>query len=261
MFIDRGTTYFPNHAPLRRLLRHLVPNLGFNLRSKKNFGRLAKTLAELSRRPRVLVLGAGHGGAGMEVLERHGPVELIKTDVSLGPGIDVICDAHDLPFLSETFDGVIAQAVLEHVLDPYRCVQEIHRVLRPGGLVYAETPFMQQVHGGSYDFTRFTFLGHRRLFRMFEEIAAGSAGGPATVLAWSYEYLLLSFVRNRPGRAGVRIFARFTAFWLKYIDLYLIARPAALDAAWGYFFFGRKAQGAISDRDLLRLYWQKVDHR
>ena len=32
--------------------------------------------------------------------------------------------------LKETFDCVIIQAVLEHVLDPKRCVKEIHRVLK-----------------------------------------------------------------------------------------------------------------------------------
>jgi len=38
------------------------------------------------------------------------------------------------------FDGAIAQAVLEHVADPYRCVAELHRVLKPDALVYAEIP-------------------------------------------------------------------------------------------------------------------------
>ncbi len=83
----------------------------------------------------------------------------------------------------ESFDGVICQAVLEHVLDPYRCVEEIHRVLRPNGLVYAETPFMQQVHGGTHDFTRFTHLGHRRLFRKFAEVDSGVVCGPGMALA------------------------------------------------------------------------------
>jgi len=57
------------------------------------------------------------------------------------------------------FDAVWIQAVLEHVLDPVRVVAEIHRVLRPGGLVYSEIPFMQEVHEGAYDFTRFRLSG------------------------------------------------------------------------------------------------------
>ncbi len=54
---------------------------------------------------------------------------------------------------------------------------EIHRVLRPGGIVYADTPFLQQVHEGAYDFTRFTDSGHRFLFRRFERIDSGSVAG------------------------------------------------------------------------------------
>ena len=37
------------------------------------------------------------------------------------------------------------------------------------GIVYAETPFMQQVHEGAYDFTRYTVLGHRYLFKKFKQ--------------------------------------------------------------------------------------------
>jgi hypothetical protein len=56
---------------------------------------------------------------------------------------------------------------------PRAFVGEIWRVLREGGLVHAETPFLQQVHaGGPHDFVRFTSSGRRHLFRRFEEIAA-----------------------------------------------------------------------------------------
>ena len=84
----------------------------------------------------------------MDQLLNNENIKFIHTDVSLTTHSQIICDAHDLPFSDETFDGVIVQAVLEHVVDPYRCVEEIHRVLNEEGIVYAETPFMQQVHGG-----------------------------------------------------------------------------------------------------------------
>jgi len=162
--------------------------------------------------------------------------------------------AHDLPFADHSLDAVIAQAVLEHVADPWRCANEIHRVLKPGGLVYAETPFMQQVHGGRYDFTRFTALGHRRLFRQFDQIDAGSGGGPGTVLAWSYFYFLRSFARSKRGVDIAAAVARLTGFWLRYVDFFLVDRPAAQDGAWGYFFLGRRSDNVLSDRDLIAIY-------
>ena len=66
-------------------------------------------------------------------------------------------------------------------------------MLKGRGVVYAETPFMQQVHMGPYDFTRFTHSGHRRLFRRFEEVESGAVCGPGMALAWAYQYFLLSF--------------------------------------------------------------------
>jgi SAM-dependent methyltransferase len=181
-------------------------------------------------------------------------VALVETDVSLGGRTTIVCDAHDLPFADETFDAVVVQAVLEHVVDPSRCVQEIHRVLRSDGLVYAETPFMQQVHGGKYDFTRFTPLGHRRLFRYFAEIDAGAVAGPATVLAWSYWYFLRGFAHTRNGAQAAAVVARLTAFWLKYLDRLTVGWDSTQDGSWGCFFLGRKASTALSDRDLLALY-------
>ena len=152
--------------------------------SEKSVEYVAKALPAA----RILVVGAGN--------KRYPDlpnVRYIYTDVILGEGADYVCDLHDLPFPDGSFDAVIAVAVLEHVADPFRCASEITRVLRPGGYVYSVTPFMQQVHMGRYDFTRFTFLGHRRLFRHFTQIKAGMALGPAGALAWSLEYFCLSF--------------------------------------------------------------------
>jgi hypothetical protein len=133
-------------------------------------------------------------------------------------------------------------------------VDEIHRVLKQNGLVYAETPFMQQVHMGQYDFTRFTHLGHRRLFRRFDEVESGPVVGPGVALAWAYKYFLLSFATSRVARAILKNFAHLTSFYLKYFDHYLIDKPGAFDAASGYYFMGQKSDQTLSDRELTKLY-------
>jgi ubiquinone/menaquinone biosynthesis C-methylase UbiE len=193
-------------------------------------------------------------GEGMEQLLLAPEIELVETDVSFGPRTALISDAHNIPFVDSVFDAVIAQAVLEHVVDPHRCVEEIFRVLKPEGLVYAETPFMQQVHGGRYDFTRFTLHGHRRLFRRFEEVDSGMTGGPGMALAWSFSYFLQSISPGRVTGWALEAAARLTAFWLKYIDELVAKRPAAMDAAAGLYFLGRKSEHVLDDRDLVSLY-------
>ena len=45
-----------------------------------------------------------------------------------------------MPFGDEVFDRVIAAEVLEHVLDDQRAMNELARVLRPGGLAAVTVP-------------------------------------------------------------------------------------------------------------------------
>lgn len=251
----RTTTLLLEKKPLlQELVTRTVPSISLNLKAKKNYARFASLLSHQCEAPKVLVIGGGIIGRGMQHVLDLKSIEFVESDVSFGPRTGLICDAHDIPFENESFDGVIAQAVLEHVVDPYRCVEEMHRVLKHDGLIYAETPFMQQVHMGRYDFTRFTHLGHRRLFREFEEIAGGAMCGPGMALAWSYQYFLMSFVRSKAARRVVQIFARMTSFWLKYFDFYLIDKPGSLDAASAYYFLGKKSSRTLPDRELIRLY-------
>lgn len=254
-FIARGsTTFAPSRGGLAERLVRWLPEISVNRVAARNYAEFGRLLRERAPRPRVLVVGGSFLGQGMESFAADPALELVETDVSFGPRVGAICDAHDLPFESESFDGVVLQAVLEHVADPVRCVSEVHRVLRRDGLVYAETPFMQQVHMGRYDFTRFTHLGHRRIFRAFDELDSGAACGPGMALAWSWQYFLRSFARTRAARAALVAFARVTGFWLKYLDRFLLDRPAALDAASGFYFLGRKSDKTLSDRDLIQLY-------
>lgn len=236
-------------------LKKRVPSISANWVAEGNFRKMNRLLRQNVDCPLVLVLGSGDKGEGVDVLANDGPVDLVATDVYLGGDIGLVCDAHDIPFEDLCFDGVVIQAVLEHVVDPWSCVSEIYRVLKLNGIVYAETPFMQQVHMGCYDFARFTYLGHRRLFRHFGEIESRMNGGPGMALAWAYEYFLTSFFQHKPLRGIARVFARFTSFWLKYFDKYLLNDTCgAMDAALGYYFLGYKTDSILHDRDLLELY-------
>ena len=147
----------PRASPtlLRRLRTRMVPPTGRNCAADRNLARFAALLQqETNRHSRVLVIGGGNLGEGVSQLVGLSGMELVETDVYLGPRTTIVCDGHDLPFADCSFDAVVCQAVLEHVIDPYRVVSEIERVLKPSGLVYSEIPFIQQVHEGAYDFTR-----------------------------------------------------------------------------------------------------------
>lgn len=255
-FLAHRRTFFDDRrvGRLRSLLRALVPNISRNITGAENFRRFAAELLSQCATPQVLVVGGSILGEGMQQLVSSAAIDFVESDVSFGPRTMLISDAHDIPFADGSFDGVVVQAVLEHVVDPQRCCEEVFRVLKDRGVVYAETPFIQQVHGGRYDFTRFTHLGHRRLFRKFSEIDSGAACGPGMALAWSYQYFLTSFATSTRVRTALRIFANTTSFYLKYFDYYLVRKRGTLDAASGFYFIGRKSQSVLADRELLASY-------
>lgn len=234
------------------LQKHAPANT-YNLKAKSNYQIFGNLLLSKTNRPKVLIIGGKTTGEGMKELLKL-PITFVATDVAFGPNTQVICDAHHLPFPTGYFDGVIIQAVLEYLVDPYECVAEIHRVLKHGMPVYAETPFIQQVHGGAYDFTRFTHLGFKRLFRKFKEIDSGACVGTGSALAWSYKYFLLSFTNKKMVRELLLIFAAYTSFFLKYFDYFTINSKATLDAASGYYFMGTKSDEVLSDREMVKQY-------
>ena len=253
-FVTRKPTFFAPRSSAREKISKLLPELGKNVASRRNYQAFLDAILATSTHPIVLVLGGSVLGEGFEHIVNDRRVEFVETDVSLGPRTMIVCDGHSLPFEGGSFDGVIVQAVLEHVVDPYRCVSEIHRVLRLGGIVYAETPFMQQVHGGCFDFTRFTLSGHRRLFRDFKELASGACCGPGMALALSLQYFFLSFAASKITRRLVRLACRLSLFWLKYFDFYLARTPGGLDAAAGLFFLGESQPTPIPDSQLVLQY-------
>ncbi|WP_424630131.1 class I SAM-dependent methyltransferase [Bradyrhizobium sp. SYSU BS000235] len=203
-------------------------------------------------RPVVLVIGGGAIGAGADALYADPNIEVVGTDVYASPNTNIVADGHFLPFRDAMFDGVWIQAVLEHVLEPQAVVEEIHRVLKPNGVVYADTPFIQQVHEQAYDFTRFTLSGHRWLFRRFEEIDSGAVGGAGKALVWSLRYVALSL------GLGTRLatVVALPFFWLRYIDDFAKPGPKS-DAASGVFFFGRRSDRELKAKDMLRYYASK----
>lgn len=244
-----GAAYGLGHSGLRALYQRAMQWVadsgpdqpGINGRTAIEF------VAREKPSPRILVVGAGR--------QEYDPkYDITYTDVAFGGRISCICDAHGLPYPAERFDLVIAAAVLEHVADPYQCIAEVHRVLKPDGLVYSVTPFLQPVHMGAYDFTRFTPLGHRRLHRYFDEIESGIAQGPGTVLGLSLRYFLLSFGDGARYRRAARAAGLILTLPFRWSDLLFRNKRGAWDAVGGSRFFGRKRATPVADREILRGY-------
>jgi SAM-dependent methyltransferase len=153
----------------------------------------------LLRRPGVLL---SIGGGPTRVHPR-----LRNLNILCERGVDVAATAYQLPFPDGTVDGIHCEAVLEHLEFPDRAVAEMHRVLKPGALVFAATPFLQPYHAYPDHYQNYTLRGHTRLFERagFRVVEAGACVGPTFVLV----DLLANYAREfTPGRVPSRALER-----------------------------------------------------
>lgn len=249
---DGGRVATSSKKTLRAQIKGMVPARSLNLAREKMFERIAKDHGRSKKM--ILVIGCGNQEAQ---LERHFPevdTIFVFCDVDKGASADVFCDAHELPFRSGVFDGLITTAVMEHVLRPDQVAQEVHRTLKDDGFVYSEIPFLQGVHEGAYDFTRFTMSGHRRLYEKFKEIDAGMVAGPGTNLVWQITDFAKLLSPNPRISSGLALVARGLFFWIKYTDHIFKNNPKALDAASCTYFYGNRQEEAHPPSDIIRRY-------
>lgn len=135
---------------------------------------------------RILNLGSG-------VHKQYANERLLNFDIAPHDNADVVGDGERLPFRDDAFDGVLLDAVVEHLAHPHRVVAEVNRVLKPGGIVLAQVPFLYPFHAAPHDYQRYTPAGLRMLFEEFELIEAGTD--------------------RRPGRAVLEIMTAYAALW------------------------------------------------
>jgi len=89
---------------------------------------------------------------------------VINFEIQKFTNTDVIGVGEELPFADNSFNAVFSFSVLEHVKDPFKCVAEIERVLKPDGVIYTSAPFLVPVHGYPHHYYNMTQQGLANLF-------------------------------------------------------------------------------------------------
>lgn len=92
----------------------------------------------------------------------------VGLDIQPGIGVRIIGDAQALGIRDEAFAVVLCTEVLEHLPEPQRAIDEMFRVLEPGGELLLTTRFLFPLHDTPHDYFRFTKYGLRHLLRRFE---------------------------------------------------------------------------------------------
>lgn len=102
----------------------------------------------------------------------HFPLSMVETlDIDKDAGATYtadLCANNQEVIPSNKFDVVVCTEVLEHTLQPFDAVDEIERILKPGGVALISVPYNFRIHGPLPDCWRFTEHGLRALFKNFD---------------------------------------------------------------------------------------------
>lgn len=168
---------------------------------------------------------------------------LFCVDLYPGPGVDIVADAHDLHMVEDNaVDCVVAVGVLLHCRFPQQVIDEFFRVLKPGGILYVNAPFVF-VHSEHPDvFYHFTMEGFQVLCRAFEHVQSGFNRGPASTMCHLLVHfcaILFSFNRDTAYQVNLYLFT-WLLFWMKYLDALIARHERARMIYSGTYLIGRK---------------------
>ncbi len=194
---------------------------------------IQRTLGCLKSEARILDVGAG----GRRITPNTTTLDAVAV-----PGVDIIGDIHCLPIESNSFDCVFCTGTLEHVADPWQAIREIYRVVKPGGVVHIDVPFIQGYHADPTDFWRFTLDGLRLLCKEFEEVESGTYIGPSCALVWVMREWANSCTSNRYLSNLFLVPVAILSAPIRYLDYLLIRCSRSHRIASAVYFRGRKPQ-------------------
>jgi SAM-dependent methyltransferase len=155
--------------------------------------------------------------------------EIINIDLFPFPNVDVTADIEHTPIADDSVDYLILDSVIEHVPNPQAVVEEVRRVLRPGGKLLCINPFLFPYHGYPAHYCNFTRDGMQHLLRNFAAVTVEPHYGPTSALInIAAEYVAVSIAgQQRTVYLSVRALMLLAIGWARFLDRWLIRAPHA----------------------------------
>lgn len=202
-----------------------------------------------NRHLRILVLGGGTSGNIFNTMKLSTESDVTVSDIYLSSEVNLVCDGTNIPFEDSTFDVILAEGVLEHVIKPELLVDEVYRTLKPKGLVLISTPFMLGVHMPVADYQRWSRLGLIGLFRKFTIIECKQIEGVLVSTAYMISYLVMTLTPNKL-KAITKLLVNFLVGFFKYLDPVVRKLQQSEDACASLYYAGTKSHLEILDDEV-----------
>lgn len=126
-----------------------------------------------------------------EKCRRYVAIDLVAT-----PVVNIVGSAEDLPLVSDCFDLVLCTQLLEYIADPVRCINEIYRVLKPGGFLLLSVPAVFP-RDSEYDRWRFLPPALRTLLHRFSRVDVAPEGNSIVGLIRTINVCFVMFSKPR----------------------------------------------------------------
>ena len=120
----------------------------------------------------------------------------------------VVADVFSLPFNDNVFDYIIASEIIEHVVDPAKFVENLMRILKPGGSLVVTTPFKEKIRYSLCVHCNNPTPHHAHIHSFDEKILTNLYSGSNLK---SCEYF--TFGNKIPVHLRMHVFLKYFNFW------------------------------------------------
>jgi SAM-dependent methyltransferase len=216
---------------LSELLRRR-PSLGIKIRADAEEYGIQRFLKYASDhvKPSDLLLDAGAGECPHRRFFSHVRYQSCDIDDNRSHSHTFLCDVQSIPQRDDSYDAVLCIQVLQFMPDPQKAINELYRILRPGGSLFLSAPQGWGVHSPPYHFFNFTCYGLERLFKTagFEIVSIQPRGGMFWYLGKRIRKLpTYIYDQHRPGSLAA---SRRNGIWrrlafLSTLPVYALALP------------------------------------
>ncbi len=161
------TTLLEKGDVMRDLFHGIKDKIDFRIDARVNYE------TRVVSKPKLLDIGGRNNESRsrkhIKTLNNNLNNVVVSTDIIADYQPDLVDDICNTKIEASTFDGVYCDAILEHVTEYWKAIDNIHKILKPEGEAFFYTPFFYPFHD-LMDYHRFTFTEMYRMLDLFSEV-------------------------------------------------------------------------------------------